>query len=68
MRSSHPLRQIADWMQRLLEWGANVLGAASASATLTGSLKELCAEIGQTTLDKYFLIGALSKPGLLGDK
>ena len=55
-------------MRLLLEWVANVLGAASAPVTPMGSLKELCAEIGQTTVEKYFLIGALSKAGLLGDK
>ena len=55
-------------MQRLQEWVADVFGAASAPVTPMGSLKELCAEIGQTTVEKYFLIGALSKAGLLGDK
>lgn len=63
-----PPRQIADWMRLLLEWVANVLGAASAPVAPMGSLKELCAEIGQTTVEKYFLIGALSKARLLGDK
>lgn len=66
MRSSP--RQIADQMRLLLEWVANVLGAASAPVAPMGSLKELCAEIGQTTVERYFLKGALGKAGLLGNK
>ena len=61
----HP-SQIADWKRLLLERAADVFGAAPAApATPAVDLKELHAKIGQLTLEKDFLQGALSKAGLL---
>ena len=60
----HP-SQIADWKRLLLERAADVFGAAPAPATPAVDLKELHAKIGQLTLEKDFLQGALSKAGLL---
>ena len=59
----HPT-QIADWKRLLLDRAADVFGAAQAAA-LVVDLKELHAKIGQLTLEKDFLHGALSKAGLL---
>jgi len=60
----HP-SQIADWKRMLLERAADVFGTTSASAAPVVDLKELHAKIGQLTLEKDFLQGALSKAGLL---
>ena len=61
----HP-SQIADWKKMLLERAADVFGATSAPAAPVVDLKELHAKIGQLTLEKDFLQGALSKARLLG--
>ena len=60
----HPT-QIADWKRLLLDRAADVFGAAQAAAPPVVDLKELHAKIGQLTLEKVFLHGALSKAGLL---
>lgn len=63
----HP-SQIADWKRLLQERAADVFGAAPVPAAPAVDLKELHAKIGQLTLEKDFLHGALSKAGLLSDK
>ena len=63
----HP-SQIADCKRLLLEQAANVFGAAPAASAPVINLKELHAKIGQLSLEKDFLHGALSKAGLLSDK
>lgn len=63
----HPT-QIADWKRLLLERAADVFGAAPAPVVPAVDLKELHVKIGQLTLEKDFLHGALSKAGLLSDK
>lgn len=60
----HP-SQIADWKRLLLERAADVFGAPPATTAPVVDLKELHAKIGQLTLEKDFLHGALSKAGLL---
>lgn len=60
----HP-SQIADWKRLLLERAADVFGSAPSPAAPAFDLKELHAKIGQLTLEKDFLHGALSKAGLL---
>lgn len=50
---------------RLLDRAADVFGADSQADELVVDLKELHAKIGQLTLEKDFLQGALSKAGLL---
>lgn len=49
----------------LLEWAADVFGTTPAPTTPLIDLKELQAKIGQLSLKKDFLQGALSKAGLL---
>ena len=60
----HP-SQIADWKRLLLERAADVFGTPPAGTAPVVDLKELHAKIGQLTLEKDFLHGALSKAGLL---
>ena len=60
----HP-SQIADWKRLLLERAADVFGTPSVPTTPTVDLKDLHTKIGQLTLEKDFLQGALSKAGLL---
>ena len=60
----HP-SQIADWKRMLLERAADVFGPAPTPAATVVDLKDLHAKIGQLTLEKDFLHGALSKAGLL---
>jgi len=60
----HP-SQIADWKRLLLERAADVFGMPAAATAPVVDLKELHAKIGQLTLEKDFLHGALSKAGLL---
>ena len=59
----HP-SQFADWKRMLLERAADVFGAPVPAAPVV-DLKELHAKIGQLTLEKDFLQGALSKARLL---
>ena len=63
----HP-SQLADWKRLLLERAVDVFGPAPVPVAPAVDLKELNAKIGQLTLEKDFLHGALSKAGLLSDK
>lgn len=65
----HP-HQITAWKAQLQEGAAVVFGAgpAAAEAAPTVDLKLLHAKIGELTLEKDFLSGALSKAGLLSAK
>src|SRR4051794_2380192 len=62
----HP-NQITNWKARLLEGAVSLFGsdAAHPEVTPTVDLKVLHAKIGELTLEKDFLAGALSKAGLL---
>ena len=60
----HP-QQVTDWKRMLLARAADVFDAPPATAAPAVDLKELHAKIGQLTLEKDFLQGALSKAGLL---
>ena len=65
----HPA-QIVAWKAQLQEGAAGVFGAGAA-ATETApvvDLKLLHAKIGELTLEKDFLSGALNKAGLLSAK
>ena len=57
--------QIADWKRLLLERAGDVFGTPPPANAPVVDLKELHAKIGQLTLEKDFLHGALSKAGLL---
>jgi transposase-like protein len=59
----HP-HQITAWKAQLQEGAAGVFGsgAAATEATPTVDLKLLHAKIGELTLEKGFLSGALSRP------
>lgn len=65
----HP-HQIAAWKAQLQEGAAGVFGpgAAVAGPGPAVDLKLLHAKIGELTLEKDFLSGALSKAGLLSAK
>ena len=66
----HPA-QITAWKAQLQEGAAGVFGSGattSAEAGPTVDLKLLHAKIGELTLEKDFLSGALSKAGLLSAK
>jgi transposase-like protein len=65
----HP-HQITAWKAQLQEGAAGVFGAGAsgAEAVPTVDLKLLHAKIGELTLEKDFLSGALSKAGLLSAK
>lgn len=63
----HPT-QINEWRKQLLERAADVFGADGKPEEPSIDLKELHAKIGQLTLEKDFLHGALSKAGLLSAK
>jgi len=62
----HP-NQVNDWKSQLLERAASVFGGESA-APPTVDLKELHAKIGQLALENDFLVGALTKAGMLSAK
>src|SRR3954454_16406886 len=64
----HP-GQITAWKAQLQEGAAGVFGSGPATeAAPTVDLKLLHAKIGELTLEKDFLSGALSKAGLLSAK
>ena len=65
----HP-HQITAWKAQLQEGAAGVFGSgpAAAGAVPAVDLKVLHAKIGELTLEKDFLSGALSKAGLLSAK
>jgi len=63
----HP-NQVTEWRRQLIERAAGVFGGAAAPETPPVDLKVLHAKIGQLTLEKDFLEGALSKAGLLSAK
>jgi len=62
--------QITQWKAQLLEGAAGVFGAEARPepAAPAVDLKSLHAKIGELTLEKDFLEGALSKAGLLSAK
>jgi len=65
----HP-HQITAWKAQLQEGAVSVFGSgpAAAEAAPTVDLKLLHAKIGELTLEKDFLSGALSNAGLLSAK
>ena len=65
----HP-HQITAWKAQLQEGAAGVFGSGAAAAETAPvvDLKLLHAKIGELTLEKDFLSGALSKAGLLSAK
>ena len=61
----HP-NQVKQWRDQLLEAATGILGDTGKSDTApTIDVKDLHAKIGQLTLEKDFLSGALGKAGLL---
>lgn len=62
--------QITTWKAQLQEGAAGVFGSGATAADTTPAvdLKLLHAKIGELTLEKDFLSGALSKAGLLSAK
>jgi transposase-like protein len=65
----HP-HQITTWKAQLQEGAAGVFGSgpAAADSVPVVDLQVLHAKIGELTLEKDFLSGALSKAGLLSAK
>jgi len=64
----HP-NQIKQWRDQLLEGATGVFGEApKTEPEPTIDVKTLHAKIGELTLEKDFLSGALSKAGLLSAK
>ena len=65
----HP-HQITAWKAQLQEGAAGVFGSGSTAGETAPAvdLKLLHAKIGELTLEKDFLSGALSKAGLLSAK
>ena len=63
----HP-HQITAWKGQLQEGAAGVFGGTAASEAAAVDLTVLHAKIGELTLEKDFLSGALSKAGLLSAK
>ena len=62
----HP-NQITDWKTQLLERASEVFGGDLKPET-SPDLKAFHAKIGQQALEIDFLVGALSKAGLLSEK
>ena len=64
----HP-NQITQWKGQLLEGAAGVFGNSKSEASASHvDLKSLHAKIGELTLEKDFLAGALGKAGMLSAK
>jgi len=64
----HP-NQITTWRSQLLEGAAGVFGGSTETAAAPAvDLKDLHAQIGQLALETDFLVGALSKAGMLSAK
>ena len=63
----HP-NQIAQWKTQLLEGAAGVFDGRAGRCEPAVDLKSLHAKIGELTLEKDFLEGALGKAGLLSAK
>ena len=63
----HP-NQIAQWKTQLLEGAAGVFDSRPGRCEPAVDLKSLHAKIGELTLEKDFLEGALGKAGLLSAK
>ncbi len=62
--------QITTWRAQLLEGAAGVFGSPSATSAEAApvDLKRLHAKIGELALENDFLVGALSKAGMLSAK
>ena len=60
----HP-NQITQWRSQLLEGASGVFGAAAVDPAPPVDVRTLHAKIGELTLGKDFLSGALGKAGLL---
>ena len=64
----HP-NQITTWRSQLLDGAAGVFGGGSSEVAAPAvDLKELHAKIGKLALENDFLVGALSKAGMLSAK
>ena len=63
----HP-NQITVWKAQVLDGAAGLFGGGSAEAAPVVDLKVLHAKIGELTLENDFLVGVLSKAGLLSAK
>ena len=63
----HP-NQITAWKAQLLDGAAGLFGGGATEAASAVDLKVLHAKIGELALENDFLVGALSKAGLLSAK
>jgi len=59
---------IKTWRDQLLEGAAGIFGEGKPDAPPLVDVKELHAKIGELTLTNDFLVGALTKAGLLSAK
>ena len=63
----HP-NQITAWKAQVLDGAAGLFGGEAAEAAPSVDLKVLHAKIGELALENDFLVGALSKAGMLSAK